>query len=230
MLSYGQYQNIVKLATGEEKPGEILIAMKKWARQQYGITLMDTTFDSGYFGSSTLSVVVYDVQDYERTGRGNDPDVSSAFCRKFIEECASHLDSVPAGYESISRAEFSCFTDDARSWLLDDTAEELIAIQDLPYYHKDMGLMRVRVYGDTVFFFYDRALQCWQGFSHGTNNELRARVNELVRRHDPAGVFRGENVPCIFFSLQEVRLDYHGKMENYMEHMKEIGKTGRAAG
>ena len=141
-----------------------------------------------------------------------------------------HPDSVPEGYENIQRAEFSCFTDDARSWLLDDVAEELIAIQDLPYYHKDMGLMRVRVSGDTVFFFYDRALQCWQGFSHGINNELRARVNELVRRHDPAGVFRGENVPCIFFSLQEVRLDYHGKMENYMEHMKEIGKTGRAAG
>ena len=191
---------------------------------------MDTTFDSGYFGSSILSVVVYDVQDFERTGRGNDPDVSAAFCRKFIEECALHPDSVPEGYENIQRAEFSCFTDDARSWLLDDVAEELIAIQDLPYYHKDMGLMRVRVSGDTVFFFYDRALQCWQGFSHGINNELRARVNELVRRHDPAGVFRGENVPCIFFSLQEVRLDYHGKMENYMEHMKEIGKTGRAAG
>ena len=34
MLSYGQYQNIVKLATGEEKPGEILVAMKKGARQQ----------------------------------------------------------------------------------------------------------------------------------------------------------------------------------------------------
>ena len=83
MLSYGQYQNIVKLATGEEKPGEILVAMKKWARQQYGITLMDTTFDSGYFGSSILSVVVYDVQDFERTGRGNDPDVSAAFCRKY---------------------------------------------------------------------------------------------------------------------------------------------------
>ena len=77
MLSYGQYQNIVKLATGEEKPGEILIAMKKWARQQYGITLMDTTFDSGYFGSSTLSVVVYDVQDYERTGFRPDTKVSA---------------------------------------------------------------------------------------------------------------------------------------------------------
>ena len=150
MLSYGQYQNIVKLATGEEKPGEILVAMKKWARQHYGITLMDTTFDSGYFGSSILSVVVYDVQDFERTGRGNDPDVSAAFCRKYIEECALHPDSVPEGYENIQRAEFSCFTDDARSWLLDDVAEELIAIQDLPYYHKDgsdegPGIRRYRV-------------------------------------------------------------------------------------
>lgn len=230
MISYGQYQNIVALSTGEAKPSAILVAMKKWARQEYGINLMDVTFDSAYYGSSVLSVVVYDVQDFERTGRGNDPDIGASFCRQYIEECRKDPSEAPSGYEGASKAEISCFTDDARPWLLDDVADEIIAIQDLPYYHKDMGLMRVRVSGDTVFFFYDKALQCWKGFSHGINNELRARVNELVRRHDPAGVFRSGNVPCIFFSMQEVRLDYHGKMENYMEHMKEIGKTGRAAG
>lgn len=230
MLSYGQYQNIVRLTVGENKPGTILVEMKKWARQQYGIHLMDATFDSNYYGSSVLSIVVYDIQDYERTGRGKDPEISSAFCRKYIEECRDASRDAPEGFEAITRAEFSCFTDDARPWLLDEAAEEITAIQDLPYYHKDMGLMRVRVSEDTVFFFYDRALQCWQGFSHGINNELRARVNELVRRHDQAGVFRGENVPCVFFSMQELRLDYHGKMDEYIQHMKDIGKTGRAAG
>jgi len=229
MLSYSQYMAVRDRAAGILSADELLRDLQAWGRRELGIRILDVSYDPSYHGKGGLSLAVESNKDFERTGCGKDPAVEEKIAEAWKNCCRDHPDLAPEGFEDAAVAEVCCFREEARAWVLEEVSEAILAIEELPYYHRDLGLMRVRIRKDTVYFFYDRELQNWQGFSHGTNNELRTRVNETVRRRDPAGVFTPEGVPCLFSSIQEVRKDYHGKLENYMTAMEESGKAGHAA-
>ena len=215
MLSYAQYKNVLNNSENGDSVSCILRDMNVWGKAELGVDIADVIFDSEYFVDGGLSVVVKSEDDYKKIGEGYDENINDKLVEKYIDLCNKYPDEAPEDYEECKLSNIGCFSSEAKPRILEDVDTQILEIAKLPYYHRDKGLMRMRVTKSAVYIVFDRELQAWRAQSEGLSFELEARINEIIRRKDPAGVFK-DGIKCYYTSIQELRNDYHGKLDYYI--------------
>lgn len=209
-LEEAEYQYIINLMSGKEKPYPLLAELKEWYVETFQMEMYDYICDYTITGLNRLKIVLWNHEEEKKMHKKDanlDPKKQDKIRNKFAELARKYqlhkeywdADDIFVCYDTIC--------DEIQKRILYICQPKIERIK-----HRD--IWKIEIIFSGIHIFYETDEQIISNQANGVSKKIHDKCTEIVKKYEEFNVFPN-GVNCTFTSHQTLDEKYAGSMFYY---------------